>query len=335
MPMEILPIVLANRTPSVFMGNYVNTMSWQWEVVHWWPRGMAAPKQESTGGVLAINPNPTNMLGEGNLIMPFGSAPFPITNKQIVNHFHSVTNFITNSSISFDDSFTPAQIDDDANNIEVYYMINQPQTHCYGWIHNLNKYWQNDYYYTQADNAYNGCAGLAYPSQTFTLQNLLPSTLYNVEFYSTVDVNPITPNPILLQSSQPNGDLIINLNSNGNTVLLGCDDNVSDFAFRALKDGVVARQRPTNNVEKNQLQKLDFGLKPNPSNGNVEISFIGGLNEKSILQLLDFAGKAIYTTEIAKGSINKNIHCDFLAKGVYQICIINSSSISSKRLIIN
>lgn len=76
-------------------------------------------------------------------------------------------------------------------------------------------------------------------------------------------------------------------------------------------------------------------MKPNPSNGNVEISFDGGLNEISVLQLIDITGKTIYATEIPKGSINKQIQCDFLAKGVYQICVFNSTSISSKRLIIN
>lgn len=76
-------------------------------------------------------------------------------------------------------------------------------------------------------------------------------------------------------------------------------------------------------------------MKPNPSNGFVEISFLGGLNEKSVLQLIDITGNIMYTIEIAKGSINKNIQCDFLAKGVYQICVINSNIISSKRLLIN
>ena len=217
-----------------------------------------------------------------------------------------------------------------ANNIKAYYMINQTQTYCCGWIHNLNKYWEHDYYYTQTDHQFDGCAILPTPIQTFTLNNLLPNTLYNVEFYSTVDINPVAPNAIS-NTSDGSGNLVINITGTA----LSWHDNDADFAFRALKDGVVARQLSTNVTKEETIQNLDFGLKPNPSNGNVEISFLGGLNEKSVLQLIDITGNIIYTIEIAKGSINKNIQCDFLAKGVYHICVFNSSSISSKRLIIN
>lgn len=76
-----------------------------------------------------------------------------------------------------------------------------------------------------------------------------------------------------------------------------------------------------------------FTLYPNPAKNYVTISNLA-LNENSLLKITDMAGKTIKTISLPAGITQSVINITGLAKGTYNVAVINTTNGSSTRLLV-
>jgi hypothetical protein len=81
--------------------------------------------------------------------------------------------------------------------------------------------------------------------------------------------------------------------------------------------------------------KQHYSIYPNPSNGQVEIRF-DAVDEKLLgLQLLDFSGKEVYTSQILKAApYSQKIDWSNQPKGIYLVKLISESNVFAQKIIL-
>ncbi len=190
---------------------------------------------------------------------------------------------------------TGSYYDEVNTQIESYYLISPGQTTIFGWIHNINAYWQNNYiwkkvslsnpssqplHYTEAftspftfnpppgsvlspitiqpENFYGCYKATNQPSDHVTLTGFLPNEDYSVSFYPTRMASYNFPAPHDFTADN-NGGLTIDFSFDP-AIRLDCDSLHSDYGFIAsLKPHRAAKKIIKNN---DALQIETF---PNPT----------------------------------------------------------------------
>jgi len=80
----------------------------------------------------------------------------------------------------------------------------------------------------------------------------------------------------------------------------------------------------------------DFNLWPNPSNGNINISFNSNTNNNVVIDLYDISGRLINQKiyNNAAENFNENINFGNLSEGIYLVKVINGNKNSTRKVII-
>ncbi len=316
---------------TAFTGSMATSQTWLWELVHRWP----------TANPTVIGPN--GIVSEsGELIPPYsvidqfgnsGFLPSNVSIKKLYHNFRPLADFI--STIDFNSDFTPHKSTNywdtwnPADVIEAYYLIDNNQSNIYGWIHNINKYWANSYFYTSSDETYYLCDRLPYqPASTYTIDGFLSNSDYYIQFFKTRMGTYSIPNPQTV-TSDGSGNIILDFS----TAPLSCDTSHADYAFSAtLLPMRRANNSPNSSTDTNE--SVIFSIYPNPATGLVTFVMPISNDQNSVLSIYDISGRLI---KIIKPSGQRNLVIDFsiYSRGVYLIRYQNSRGSKVKRLIIN
>ena len=348
------------------MGNFTTGVSWLWQITHWWPNGNPNSLSYDTivyDSVLHSNDTILKSKSIDNVLGHYQSIDLSLPNykdtnfmnKKIFYNYKPLSDFIKQNDIDFSNDFTAHRYYNETQNVECYYLINSSKTTAYGWIHNLNHYWYNNYYYYVSPS----------PSYSFIFENLngcSEPSFYTIEL-SEFKYNPIHdpphefyisfyPTHFGTTSSLPNGSIVTSTYGNGNIDIgpviqgyLGCDSSNSDFAFMITDGSQNSRHNGNsskihnntkdtafiNNVGKqiaSDSLKTNFNveIRPNPSNGVFNI-YLNNRNNSNIQ-----AEVIVYNT--LGNIILQNKTVSFLSidlstqpKGVYLLkVIINNTS---------
>jgi hypothetical protein len=216
--------------------------------------------------------------------------------------------------------------------IEAYYLKSSDK--AFGWIHNVNKYWENTYIgeswhlpytttttipYTINSENYYGCYRIQQPPDKFKLPGFLQSTCYDLHFYPTRNGNYQVP-PSRLVTSDLNGDLLIDFSVDPAT-RLDCDDHTADYAFIATISPSCRIKNYNKTIKEN---KLLYNLSPNPFDSRISIQITNYFSlftgEKQVLKIgiYNLVSEQILLTE-TNFSQYFDIDLSNLASGVYTI----------------
>jgi len=200
---------------------------------------------------------------------------------------------------------------------------------AYGWIHNLNHYWYNKYYfyYTGDSNHpenYQNWNGCTVPSNNLEINlhgfSIGPPNnpfLYELEFY---------PTRIGTESSLPDNAIVTCDNSTNIDIgpvingYLGCDTNNADFAFKIYKtsnyringnNGINNFYATTDTIikkttffQKDTVQSIipEINITPNPSLGIFKIDFKRIVSNQMEISIYNSIGSPISFEQVNNSS---------------------------------
>jgi len=290
------------------IGGFTTGMEWDWPLIHRWQN---ANPQELGDNVTLVFSNPPNI---------------PITIQSYYHNYKRLSEFM--SLIDFNDNLTPLELYDQTNQIECYYLQGSSADLTYGWVHNLNSYWYNTYYYSSTNERYSYCTAPPSPyDQTITIPSgFTTGHQYSVTFYPTRLGTQTLPSSYTYTSIA--GELELQLGS----VTLGCDTTNADFAF-VIDDLNLNRLQAYSEDD----SEFDFNLFPNPTNDKFTISFFHSFmkDEQKELTIQDILGQLVYKETIPQK--NNFIEIDFSdkPKGMYFVTVKNSQIEKTKKIIIH
>jgi hypothetical protein len=297
-------------------GGFTSGLDWNTQLVHRW---------------IDANPGSANNIGE--------SFSFPTINPQINNapvksfyhNYKPLSDFV--QQIDFNSSFIRQRFSDNTSKIECYYVLD-PSANTYGWVHNLNAYWANNYYYNASHQNYWGCTPPN--SQSFTLTGFTPDQHYFLSFAPTRWGNqPLPCDQILLADAS--GNLAIDLSTlvPGCTgVTLGCDTNNADFAF-VISFGHLRLSGSNHHAPAAAINETpEFSIYPNPASGSFQLSFPSASenNPISIILYTPVGDKLIEIENIKTDSYL--LSANQLPKGVYFVVCNSGHAWKIKKLIV-
>ena len=242
--------------------------------------------------------------------------------------FKPLSDFIQQSEIDFSQPYTPMRKYNSGNNTEYYYLLNSNKSKAYGWVHNLNHYWFNNfyYYYADANNNYERLDSCSFPLVYYgdLLDGFDANKTYNISFYPTrMGANIVVPNSRALYNY--NGRLYIPAAVFDNTPF-GCDTSNADFAF-IITDGSNSRvsHTPTSDNKTN----FDAIISPNPSDGIYSIS----INEAGSYHLMIF--NSIGKLVLSINNINQKYTLDLNNQpaGIFFLSISKDNDVKHLKLI--
>ena len=110
----------------------------------------------------------------------------------------------------------------------------------------------------------------------------------------------------------------------------------NDNPMFAIGDGIFKWDNTTQlNLNSNELNEASIKVYPNPSNGNVTISFSEILNLDAKIEIIDLLGKKYEVNSYSQNSSNEiEIDLNNLAKGSYIIKIYKDNEIITKKLLL-
>jgi hypothetical protein len=299
-----------------------------------------------------------NRLDSINILPMPNQDTIEFTNKKIYHNFKPLSDYIQQAAIDFGDSYFSRKFYDEDINMECYYLTNFDQTKAYGWIHNLNHYWFNKYYYYYLDSSHNyqnlyACDTT--DNNFIVLYGFNDHTYYNIDFYYTRSGNPPAYFPQSINGYYTGSFTHIIIGSN---VLnyLNCDTNNADFAFKITesenlkmsentddttayynKDTLAERNTPDEIVSvhnnENATDNFNINIIPNPSKGEyiVYLSGYNGEERKMDLLIYNNIGEIIYSKSASSPA---KIDIQGSPKGIYILKVSIDNSVKYFKLVL-
>lgn len=323
---------------STFFGNFGSGSSWAWPRVFWWPGLPVPPSDQPIGG----NPGNqwqqsfSNALGDTNLLDIGVVGGYPVVNRPVFHNFRALADVLSNpdwqSYDFFNGPFSAHKLFNDTSRLECYYLLNPDSNLAIGWVHNVNAYWENQYYIQRDENNYLGCGDPV--SNSLVLPGFQSGIPLHVTYFPTrMDTTALPDDQI---DSTGTGIVTLDLSSEpfhgiANNYL---DTLHSDYAFIIAPQPVVrGAWEPPNDIVSAVGRELDFVLYPNPAYDGVSVLFSSdGVNRD--VTLYDMTGKRIY----ARSNVSERvvpIAIGALAKGAYCVRVHEGDRTKMKTLIIN
>lgn len=201
-----------------FMGVTNSVSTWNGEVVHRW-KYSTRETMDSAFKMTVHDSSP-----------PYLKKVIADKIKSAYHNFKPLSEFIAN--IDFDKDYIPCYYYGNTTDyIESYYLKTMDSALAYGWVHNINKYWANSFYWESGthnkivENFY-GCDTMPKPASSYTISGFKHNHTYYAFFFKTRIGNQVLPATNTL-TSDPAGNLVIDLSSSP----LGCDSLNADYAF--------------------------------------------------------------------------------------------------------
>lgn len=215
---------------------------------------------------------------------------------------------------------------------EAYYMT-IGATSAFGWVHNLNSYWQNAYYYGNPpdplnqgtflhfDNYY-GCTN---SNTYFDIEGLAHVKQFEVTFYPTrLGVYSVPP-PFTTWSNMA-GSIRV-------PISLGCDTTNADYAFVVAEIPMRLANKTEETFPNNQILTCDFDLFPNPTNSSAVIHLNKSTEEAVNINITDVLGKKIRTFDNVK-EIDFVVDLNSFLAGIYYVNVRSQDQNKTKILTI-
>jgi hypothetical protein len=316
---------------STFLGNFTTGLSWAYERVFWWKNALTVP--ESDPGNPIPQPPFSNVLGHPH-ILNIGTPVVPIAvtveNRKVHHHFKPLTDMLSNldwqSYDFFNNGFNAYRWIENGHGIECYYLMDTTHTLAIGWIHNRNAYWENNYYITNGDQNFLGCA--APWVDWHTIPGFQPGLDYQISWFPTRMNTSVCPdNDVDISgtglvtldfSSEPFGGV------NNNYL----DTLHSDYAFIVSIDPVVRGMNVASAIDGSGW---DFNIYPNPANRNFDIQWSDATSKE--IALFDLTGRQVQVLPVIDGRL-AHVPIEHLASGVYGVRVTDGSTVKVKNLIV-
>jgi Secretion system C-terminal sorting domain len=325
---------------STFFGNFGAASTWHWKRVFWFDdNAMPTPPADAP-----IGGNPgnqwqqsfSNVLGDTNRLDVGIPGGYPIANKTVYHHFKPLTDMLSNpdwqSYNFFAGNYTPHKVFDDTNKLECYYLMNADSNLAIGWVHNLNAYWENQFYLKHSVQNFLGCNDPG--AQFLTLSGFQSGADLHVTYFPTRMDTTVYPESQV--DSSGTGTVTLDLST---VPLNGITNNYidtlhSDYAFIiALQPVVKGMISSDENDASNAPSDWDFMMYPNPAGEvlNVLLPTDGVLRD---VALYDLTGKRIYARRnIASHAVD--IPTGSFANGAYCVRVSDPAKSKMKTLIIH
>lgn len=249
------------------------------------------------------------------------------------HNFLPLSSFISHVNFK-NETYVAHDLYSTTDNIESYYIVGQDFMDAFGWVHNINKYWGDAYFYENHNSTYPafenyyGCEGLPLPTETLKIGGFSPGyTPYYVKFFPTRMGGQTMPTEQTL-TADADGILSIDLSNSP----LGCDSTNADYAF--IISGISMPARKKAPAGKDALNNTnDFLLYPNPSSGKVTIILPALDNGSSVVDIFDITGRKVFSYE---NPINQifSLNLSNVSRGVYLVRYKNDQGVKVKRLVI-
>ncbi|MEZ4738257.1 MAG: T9SS type A sorting domain-containing protein [Flavobacteriales bacterium] len=322
---------------STFFGNWATASTWHWERVFWWPNSL--PQAYPNG--IPLDPNNsfgnfyhTGGLGDINGLDVGLSAEMNIENKTLYHHFQPLHNLLTNVNWAgldfFQGSYTPNYVYDDVGKLESYYLLSDDGLMAVGWVHNLNAYWENSFYYSADHHNFLGCTSPT--TQQLLIPGFQPGTDFNVSFFPTRLNTNVYPTGYVDQSGT--GSVLLDLST---APLNGIDvDHLdtlhSDYAF-IIALNPVPKNRNSITEPETDLHDWNFSVFPNPASTTLNL-ILPSDDEPKDIAMYDLSGKRIFSVN-SNGASLLTIPTEGIAKGAYCIRVSDPSATRMKTLVIH
>jgi len=326
---------------STFFGNFAAGTTWHYDRVFWWENALPTPPPDFQNSFHPFGVPFSRVLGAtNNLDIGIPDTPIPITNRRLHHHFQPLAQFISNPNLEafglFNGIHTAHKVYDFDNKIECYYLLNEQHDLAIGWVHNLNAYWENNYYRRKSDENFLDCA--TPNAQSVSIQDLLPGTDYYISYFPTRMNTTICPADGLDDSQT--GLVTLDLSSaplNGLFPSTGefknhMDTLHADYAFIIATSQVKSLTTRTSPISATATKDWDFTLYPNPARDELFLRFQDDLPKHVMLH--DLSGRTIRAWSSVSGPI-KHLPLGALAKGAYWVRVSDGLNNKTKKLIIH
>jgi hypothetical protein len=85
-------------------------------------------------------------------------------------------------------------------------------------------------------------------------------------------------------------------------------------------------------IPEHQNEIINFQIKPNPNNGNFNISYLLPQNKPGTFEVFDINGRKVYSMSLPQWSTLQQVILPEVADGIYQCIIKSGSSLSAKKV---
>ena len=323
---------------SAFFGNFASGNTWHWERVFWWLD--ALPEPEPDTGPLGNQWQPlgvfSNAPGVTNLLDPDIGFGVPIVNKPVHHNFKPLADMLANADWLtydfFNGDINSHKVYDDANGIECYYLVNDAGSLAIGWVHNLNAYWENQYYIKRSKHDFLGCT--APSAQMVSLPGFLSSHDLDVTWFPTRMNSTVYPVDATVTTSTT-GTLTLDLGTAplGGTLNNYLDTLHADYAFIVAPQFVVKSADGTDGYDTTaSAMDWDFSMYPNPAAEVLNLLLPGDEGPRDIT-IFDMNGRRLYSlTNVTTRSVV--IPTGSLARGAYGVRVTDGVYSKIKTLIL-
>jgi len=324
---------------STFFGNFAAGSDWFWNRVFWWPNSL--PHGAGPQGIPLDVSNPdqpvhSGILGATNIlrVRPDTALLVSVKNQTLYHHFKPLHKLLTNPNWPgfdfFNGNYNPQLVYDNFGKIECYYLQSDDGLMAVGWVHNLNAYWENNYYLTADTQNFLGCA--APTVQLLTIPGFQSGTDYHISWFPTrMDTTIVPENGI---DSTGTGSVILDLSTAplGDTIQYFLDTLRADYAFiislNPVPKNLTLSPEPTA-----QSLSWEFNLFPNPTRTEVNIVLPSDDVSKEVV-IYDLSGKRIRSFN-SNGTQLLQISTEGFAKGPYCVRVSDQKVTRMKTLIIH
>lgn len=320
---------------STFNGSFTTGLTWLWDRVFWWPDAM--PNGLPHIPFDQLNPDEqihSGVLGNPNILRVTPQLSVSVVNKTVYHNFNPLHNLLSNPNWQgfefFNGNYSPNYVRDYQNKLEAYYLLADDGLTAVGWIHNINAFWENQYYLLAGSHEnFLGCS--APTIQQLVIPDLQSGMDFFVSFFSTRMNTTEHPTGYLDQSGT--GDVLLDLSTAPFTGIANnyLDTLHSDYAFIiALNPVPKSLTVPTDTIALSA--EWDFKLFPNPTSTEVNLLLPNDEVSKDIV-IYDLSGKRIRSFN-SWGNSFVSISTAEYAKGAYCVRVSDDRSSKMKTLVI-
>ncbi len=161
-----------------------------------------------------------------------------------------------------------------------------------------------------------------------------PSTVCANELADAYSVSPVfgatsyqwsTPSGSTIVSGQGTNSIIVDWGTNGGVIGVTASGPCGNSGTRTLNVTMNCR------ISGNNSDDLNITAYPNPANDVLNLKIKSESNDLYSLQLVDVSGRIVSTStwNVEKGAHTKTIDLSGIAKGMYQLVVINSSGVAT------
>ena len=319
---------------STFFGNFAAGSSWFWERVFWWPNALPVPPYDNNNTNHELH---SNVNGTSNFLLVNSAGMLisdTVVNRAIYHNFKPLHTLLNNPNWQgvefFNGNYTPHHIYNDTTNLECYYLKSANGQLAVGWVHNLNAYWENQYYLL-ADSSENflGCAEPI--AQQLIIPDLQAGLDYYVSFFPTRMNTTVHPTGYLDDTGT--GDVLLDLSTAplGGILNNYLDTLHADYAF-IIDLYPVPKSLTPSFVTETKTEVWEFGMYPNPANNEVNLLLPDDDRSKDVV-IYDLSGKQIRSMRSLSNTL-LNISTSEFAKGPYCVRVSDQYATRMKILII-